>query len=45
MKDMLAVAVADGGGEERGCAEAETDEIDLSPRGAEEEVEVVVGHY
>lgn len=44
MKDLLAVAVADGGGEERGCAEAETDEIELSPRGAEE-VEVVVGHY
>lgn len=29
--------VADGRGKERGCAEAETDEIDLSPRGAEEE--------
>lgn len=44
MKDWLAVAVAVADGEERGCAEAETDEIDLSPRGPEEEVEVV-GHY
>lgn len=41
----MAGGLQDGGGEESGCAEAEADKIDLSPRGAEEEEEMVVGHY